>query len=57
MQSLAEWKKFKIKNASASNDSQSTISGVVKKTGKIFFPSFKPLGDFGLQITLLTSSL
>jgi hypothetical protein len=34
MQCLAEWKKFQIKNSSATNDSQSTLSGVVKKTGK-----------------------
>ena len=39
MQGLAEWKKFKIKNESASNDSQSTVSGVVKKTGKIYYPN------------------
>ena len=36
MQSLVEWKKFQIKATSASNDSQSTTSGVIKKTGKSF---------------------
>ena len=36
MQALAEWKKFQIKYEAASNDCQTTVSGVVKKTGEKF---------------------
>ena len=36
LQVLVEWETFQLKNKSASNDSPTTVGGVVKKTGNKF---------------------
>jgi hypothetical protein len=50
MQAFAEWKKYKIKSTSASNDLQLTVGGVVRKTG---FINIFDKGSTIIDVTIL----